>query len=454
MAVMTTTQVMAQRIDIGGTEESLKKLDETLENPKKNIKAATWLKHADSYYNAGKEAVKTLYAGLPIATVRTNFGKERGSKDVTFGGKAMKELTFYFVTVYEMNGNVAAWKQTRDVVKDPFSKALSSYAKALEIDPSVKSKVDAGIDKIANHFRDAGNNYIAIEDYPAAAEAFYRSNKARATVDKSLNDPSITYMSGYLYTIEGSKNPDNKKAYSLGERHLRAAIKEGYDEIEMADENTAPENRGKAYYYTFHCVMGGSDELTTERLIELKNFMAGAVTKFPENNNLMECLMQLYTMHGDKIGTPDEALEMIEKGLAADPDKLSLWYSRGRIYSSLKNNDECIKSFENVARLDPEGFNGHFYTGVFYTSKADEFNEVMKEKNYTKQADYNADYDVLSEMYKKALPSLERAYEIKSDDVTVAEYLKSIYFRIREQEGMMDKYNKYNDIYKKLSGQE
>ena len=52
----------------------------------------------------------------------------------------------------------------------------------------------------------------------------------------------------------------------------------------------------------------------------------------------------------------------------------------------------------------------------------------------------------------KALPYFEKAMEIRPDAVDCAEYLKQLCFRLRDEEGVMDKYNKYNAIYKKLKG--
>lgn len=450
--MMTTTQVMAQRIDEDALNSQLTKLDESIENPKKNIKGATWLKHADAYYDAGKEPVKALYVGAPMATLSAVYGKARKSEDVTIGGKTLKKHTYTYVVIYESGGNVTAWEQTRDAKKGAYKTALKSYAKAGEVDPSAKAKGDAGIEKISNQYRDQGNIFISLEQYAKAADAYVASSEATKVLGADKVDPKMIYMSGYMYTIDGTKSPDNAKSYDKGEKYLHAAIKAGYDEVEMADESVSAENKGSAHYYMYHCVMGGTKELTQERLVELKDFMAAAVAKYPNNDNIMSCLMALFSQHPE-VGTPDEALAMIDKALEKTPDNLALWYSRGRIYSSVKNYDECIKSFENVIRLEPEGFNGHFYVGVFYTSKADEFNDVMRDKEYKKQSDYDADYELLSEQYKVALPYFEKAHEVDPKSVQALEYLKSIYFRVRNDEGMMEKYEKYNELYKAATGQ-
>lgn len=43
---------------------------------------------------------------------------------------------------------------------------------------------------------------------------------------------------------------------------------------------------------------------------------------------------------------------------------------------------------------------------------------------------------------------------MKKDDVNTLDFLKSICFRLRDEEGMMDKYNKYNTLLKEAKGEE
>ena len=54
----------------------------------------------------------------------------------------------------------------------------------------------------------------------------------------------------------------------------------------------------------------------------------------------------------------------------------------------------------------------------------------------------------------EAIPWLEKALELKPEDPSSVELLKSICFRLRDEEGMMDKYTKYNEMFKKIQGQQ
>jgi hypothetical protein len=45
---------------------------------------------------------------------------------------------------------------------------------------------------------------------------------------------------------------------------------------------------------------------------------------------------------------------------------------------------------------------------------------------------------------------LEKAYEINPADAGTIEFLNQLCFRLRDMDGMMDKYNKYHELYKNL----
>ena len=102
--------------------------------------------------------------------------------------------------------------------------------------------------------------------------------------------------------------------------------------------------------------------------------------------------------------------------------------------------------------LKPDLFEGNYYLGVFYTIKGDALNKEMNEKQYSSQAVYDADLKGVNDVYKDAVPWFEKAHQIKPDDVDTLEFLKSICFRLRDEAGIMEKYNTYNALYKQVKG--
>ena len=61
--------------------------------------------------------------------------------------------------------------------------------------------------------------------------------------------------------------------------------------------------------------------------------------------------------------------------------------------------------------------------------------------------EYEAENAKINLIYAEAIPWLERAHEINPTDAATIEYLNSLCFRLRDLDGMMDKYNKYHELY-------
>ena len=60
---------------------------------------------------------------------------------------------------------------------------------------------------------------------------------------------------------------------------------------------------------------------------------------------------------------------------------------------------------------------------------------------------YEAENAKINLVYAEAIPWLEKAYETNPADGATIEYLNQLCFRLRDMDGMMDKYNKYHELY-------
>jgi tetratricopeptide (TPR) repeat protein len=217
--------------------------------------------------------------------------------------------------------------------------------------------------------------------------------------------------------------------------------------IQSSDEE------GNIYYYLFHCYYGqkASDKAFVDKA---KQALLTGIEKFPKNERILDGLVQLYTSPEDNVGDPADLIALIDKAIENNPTNVDLWFGRGRIFYALKDYDQSIESFKKVVELKPDLYEGNYYLGVFYTIKGDEVNKEMNAKQYSSQAAYDADLKAVNAIYMEAIPWLEKALELKPEDPSSVELLKSICFRLRDEEGMMDKYTKYNEMFKKIQGQQ
>ena len=159
--------------------------------------------------------------------------------------------------------------------------------------------------------------------------------------------------------------------------------------------------------------------------------------------------MQLYTAE-EGIGDPAELVTMIETSLNEDSSNYDLWFGRGRVYNALKNYEECIKSFEKCVELRPNDFEPNFYTAYFIIEKANASIEALNSNSTLTYEQYEAENAKINLIYAEAIPWLEKAHEINPNDAGTIEFLNQLCFRLRDMDGMMEKYNKYHALFMNL----
>ena len=432
--------VQAQKVNKDALLSKIEKSDEAVADAKKGAKAATWISRGKAYYDAAVAPTKSLFVGLESMMLKLADGDPTSVGKETVNGVEYDAWVYPYYTAYLQDDKVKTWKQTQTVYDGAIEKALESYDKACEIDPKSASKVKDGLQQISDFCSQVGNAGLDTGDFIGAADAYVLAFAAQSKpAYEGKPDPALLYYAGYLRTVDGSNNP---ASFVQGGEYLSKALDMGY-----ADEE------GNIYYYLFHCYYGqkAQDKAFLEKA---KQALLTGIEKFPKNDRIIDGLVQLYTSPEDNVGDPAALIGLIDKAIENNPSSVDLWFGRGRIFYALKDYDQSIDSFKKVVELKPDLYEGNYYLGVFYTIKGDEVNKEINAKQYSSQAAYDADLEKVNVIYMEAIPYLEKALELKENDPSSLELLKSICFRLRDEEGMMDKYNKYNELYKQVQGGE
>lgn len=429
--------VQAQKVNKEALLAKIEKSDADIANEKKATKAATWLNRGKAFYEVAIEPTKSLFVNMDAAMLKLAVGEPKSTEKQTLNGVEYDAWVYPYFTAYVKDNKVATWKQTRWVMKDAPAKAIEAYNKAYELDPKMAEKVKEGLKQVSDFCSQAGNTGIDSGDYAEAAKAYVTAYKAQSSPAYGEADPALLYYAGYLLTVDGANNP---KSFVQGAKLLTQAIEKGY-----ADEE------GNIYYYLFHCLYG-QKEADKANVMKAKDALLTGIEKFPKNERILDGLMQLYTSE-EGVGDPADLIALIDKAIQDNSSNVDLWFGRGRIFYALKDYDQSIDSFKKVVELKPDMFEGNYYLGVFYTIKGDALNKEMNEKQYSSQAAYDADLKGVNDIYMAAVPWFEKAHQLKTDDIDTLEFLKSLCFRLRDEPGIMEKYNTYNDLYKKAKGE-
>ncbi len=293
--------------------------------------------------------------------------------------------------------------------KDPLGEAYADYEKAIQLDPkgSIKKKIITNMvyNSLAVNLFTQGSAQFTAKDFAGALKSFEtqieitESDKFAGAIDTGM------YYNAGLAAINSGK--------------YQEAIKFFEKCAEMKYQGITP------YYQIYESYLGLGDTVKAEAT--LKNL----TSIFPNDKTITLQLIDLYL----KSNKNDEALKYIKIAKENDPTNYSLYYAAGIMYLNQNKFDDAITELTKSVELKPDVYDNNYALGVAYINKAADLflkaNDIMDVKKYT------AATDEANIVYAKALPYMEKAYELKPDDVYAMQSLKELYYRLK----LTDKYN-------------
>ena len=139
-----------------------------------------------------------------------------------------------------------------------------------------------------------------------------------------------------------------------------------------------------------------------------------ALEQDPNNSDAISTLGLAY----DQLGESDKAIQAYETALKANPDNNDLKFNYARLFYNKSEYLKAIEQFESILAANPDDFEALLSTGDSYLRMADKIRteaKELEEKNEDdpKIAEMRAK---MKELYKKSIPFLEKASEIKPDN--------------------------------------
>jgi tetratricopeptide (TPR) repeat protein len=292
---------------------------------------------------------------------------------------------------------------------DPLGESYTAYEKAMELDPkgSIKKKIITSqiYSELALDFFNQGSQQFEAKDFASAMKSFESQIKI-AESDKYIGaiDTGMYYNAGLAAVNSGNYN----EAIKLFEKCA-----------EMKYLGITP------YYQIYESYLGLGDTAKAESIL------TGLNEKFPGDKTITLQLIDLYI----KSNKHDEAQKYIKVAKEADPTNSTLWFAAGIMYLNQSKYDEAIEELSKSIELNPNVYDAQYGLGAAYINKASDMfvkaNEIMDVKKYSDAI------DEANKVYAKALPYMEKAYEINPEDVYAMRSLQELYYRLK----MTDKYN-------------
>ena len=304
---------------------------------------------------------------------------------------------------------------------DPLGEAYSAFEKAMELDTKggTKKRIITNMiyNTLAVNLYTQGSGQFEAKDFTGALKSF-ETQIIITEGDKYVGvvDTGMYYNAG-LAAINAGKYQD--------------AIKYFDSCIEMKYLGITP------HIQVYESYLGLGDTLKAEQyLLDLPG-------KYPEDNTVTLQLIDHYI----KSNNNDEALKYMKIAKEADPNNFSLYFAEGIIYLNQNKFDEAIPNLVRSIELKPDLYDSQYGLGAAYINKASDM--FVKANDIMDVNKYSAAIDEAMLVFAKALPFMEKAYELKPDDVFAMRSLKELYYRLK----MTDKYDAIKAKLDKLEQQ-
>lgn len=429
LALLASFQVANAQSNVNSAAKAVESALAASQNEKKATKVATWMKLAQTYVDAYTAPAGNVWLGADMTSLQLSMGGEKPTsvETVTLNGAQYTKQVYENKNLYfNAQGQLAVIEVTKPVVENALPKALEAYKKAYELDEkhSKDKDISEGIKAIAEKFNQEAYNAYTLGDIKKA-ESFFE-----AAVDAAAQKPyeKIDTNSLYNAAFTSWSVQDFGKAKTLFDKCLNY----GY----------YAEN-GEVFAKLADCI--SHVDTTKAGKAEAKDYLEQGFSKFPTSESLVFGLINYYMTSGE--GT-DRLFELLQQAKSTSPDNASLYYVEGQAYKQLGDLDKAAKAYDESAAKDPKYVYAYIGKGQMYYDKALELQE--KAQNELDDAKYMALVQDFEVTLKKCIDPFEQAYVVCEDAAiksTIAEYLKQIYYRFRDQDPKFQAgYEKYNAL--------
>lgn len=286
-------------------------------------------------------------------------------------------------------------------------KSLESFKKVMELDPEDKGKqlseITPRIDVIGQQYFSYAVEAFNGDDFKTAATQFKKSYDV-AQINNKLD--TLALLNAGLASVRG-EDFENALVY------YNQLIEFGVEESDIY-RNMAAAYRG----------LGNTEDM-------MKTIKAGR-EKYPQDNGLLleEINAYLAIGQGDKV--VDELKDLVEK----DPENYSIFFVLGTIYGDENNeamfNVETAESYYTKAiEINPDYYDAVYNLGALYINESNKLQVIANDLPLSETKKYDELTEQANDIIRKALPHLEKAYEMQPDNEETMQVLISVYTRFK-----------------------
>ena len=387
--------------------------DEAIQHPRRGNDVGTWMTRGKLFYDAYNVNIGYLRIGMSPVEARLYFREPRE----VIEEDGLEVFVYNQIRLFFDNGSLIKWDETGGVVENALAESMKAYDRARSLDARGRNTT-----RIADAFRLIGddlegkffNEYQLLRFKDALNTALLRIE-----LGNLIDVPDMVYhfFAGYM---------------AMAQSEIDGSLwQEAIDFMEKAIE-LGFEDEGQIYSLLYNAYLSLENE---ERAL---SYAQTGFQKHPGYTHLMYDLINFYLEREQN----EQALEYLEYAISNDPQNAVLLFAKGKVLDELGELEKSLLAYQASIALDPEYFDPYFNISVLHYNQGVKFNELANDART--QADYDMYRNQSDEEFEKAIPPMEKAFQLKPDEIATVETLRTLYFRLRTKFPEFEE--KYNEM--------
>ena len=383
---------------------------------KERVNAFNYNKNAQGYITTAEQFTKQNRAdkaAKQMSFAKIELGKAKASIDLAAENEETKNEArtwhYYGIVYYK----IAAYPDFNDLDPEALDKSLNAFIKIIELDPAYANDRQNMFD-IYQHIQSITSNYfnkgaVAYEngEYKEAIDCYMAAYKSNLVIGQKDNEALLIAAQIALY---------NAKEYESAIAICNQLLAEQYESPKVYQ-----------YLAVANSQLGNDEDM-------LKYINEGRA-KFPEDDNLVNEQINAYL----KLKREAEIIDQIKEMANKNSNNSIYFLIIGTIYSNqeseIYNVDSALVYYNRAIEINPNDENAYINVGSMYIDKSAALINKANELPLDKFKEYDALIAEAKVFDEKALPYVEKAYELVPTDDAIRQALRTLYVRLK----MMDK---------------
>ncbi len=156
---------------------------------------------------------------------------------------------------------------------------------------------------------------------------------------------------------------------------------------------------------------------------------------YPDDSGLLLEEINAYLAVGEGNKVVDDLKKLVEQ----DPENYSIFFVLGTIYGD-ETNEEMFDTekaagyYESAIELQPDYYDAVYNLGALYINESNKIQVIANDLPLTAEDEYAELTEEANELIRRALPHLEKAYELNPNEKETQNVLRTVYIRFNEMD--------------------